>query len=134
MRTLRRIAFAAALPAIALLSGGCLVAAVAAGAAVAYGAIQYDKNEARRDFQAPLDRTWKATLAALRDNGYPVSDAAEPGTTEGKIDIGDAKVVVEKVPSEPTETTRVRVRIGTFDSEDNRRKAGLILEKVVDYL
>jgi hypothetical protein len=134
MRTMRRIALVAAMSAASLLSGGCVVAAVLFGAAAVYGAIQYDENEAHRDFQAPLAKTWKATLAALQDNGYPVSQSAEPGSTSGRIEISDAIVVVEKLPGDGPETTRVRVRIGTFTTEDHKRRAGLVLEKIPDHL
>lgn len=109
-------------------TGGCLAAAVAAGAAATYGAIQYTNNEAYLDFRAPFDETWDASVDAMRENGYLVSSSlSAPSGTEGRIEQGDAKVIVEKMPNG---FTRVRVRIGTFDTDDNRRRAGLILESI----
>ena len=108
-------------------SGGCVAAAIAAGAATAYGVVKYTDNEAYQDFKAPLDKTWKATVAALQENGYPVSDAVQPGTTSGMLDVNDAVVHVETLQGD---FTRVRVRIGTFSTDDHQRRASLILQSV----
>jgi uncharacterized protein DUF3568 len=108
-------------------SGGCVAAAIAAGAATAYGVVKYTENEAYQDFKAPLRDTWKATVAALQENGYPVSEAVQPGTNDGMIDVNDAVVHVETIPGD---LTRVRIRIGTFSNDDNKRRASLILESV----
>jgi hypothetical protein len=115
------------LSAAASLAGGCVVAAVAVGAAAAFGTVKYTENEAYRDFHAPLDATWKATIAALREEGYPVADSASHGPSEGKIEIDDAKVTVVR---EPGDATRVMVRIGTFSTDEHKRRAALILDGV----
>lgn len=109
---------------------GCIVAAAAAGAAATYGVIKYTQNEAQQDFRANLDDTWRATVNALRASGYSVADTAAHGETEGKIEVGDAVVRVERF----TDFTRVRVRIGTFETEESKRKAGLILSDVAQRL
>jgi hypothetical protein len=111
----------------ALSTGGCLLVGAAAVAGATYGTVKYVENEAYRDFHSPVEPTWKATLEALRENGYAVGDMPAPQGAEGRIEIGDAKVVVERNPGD---FTRVRVRIGAFDDEDHRRRAGLILESV----
>jgi hypothetical protein len=104
---------------------GCVVAAVAAGAAATYGVVKYTQNEAQQDFRASLDDTWHATIAALRSAGYSVADSAAHSATEGKIEVDDAVVHVERLPGD---FTRVSVRIGTFETDESKRKAGLILE------
>jgi hypothetical protein len=108
-------------------AGGCVAAAIAAGAATAYGVVKYNDNEAYQDFKAPLDDTWKATVAAMQENGYPVSNAVQPGTNDGMLDVNDAVVHVETLPGD---MTRVRVRIGTFSTDEHKRRASLILESV----
>lgn len=108
-------------------STGCVAAALAVGAATAYGVIKYTDNEAYQDFKAPLNDTWKAAVAALQENGYPVSDAVQHGESEGMLDVNDAIVHVETIPGD---FTRVRVRIGTFSTDDHKRRASLILESV----
>jgi hypothetical protein len=106
---------------------GCFLAAAAAVGAAAYGVVSYDRNEARTDFHAGLAEVWQATLQSMRDLGYSVDLAQKPGATEGTITTGEAKVIVER---HPEEFTRLRARVGTFDTEDNRRRAGLILDAV----
>jgi hypothetical protein len=105
-------------------NAGCLV--VAAGAA-GYGAVKYAQNEAARDYNADLTSTWVATLDTMREMGYPVSPGAPHGPTSGVIDIGDAHVSVAK---HSESRTRVHVRIGTFDTDDHRRRANLLLSGI----
>jgi hypothetical protein len=126
LRALKSMALLA-LSGLVLASAGCLAAAVVAGAAVGYGAVKYSENDAYEDFHAPLDDVWRATLASLRENGYPVSLDAAHGPTEGSLHVGDADVRVERW--EP-DRTRVHVRIGTFVDEDHRRRAGNILNGI----
>jgi len=109
---------------------GCLAAAVVAGAGVA-GAVLYTENEAQRDFERPYGATLDATVAALQANGYPVSEEIDRGTTEAKIEVDDVVVRVEKHAGD---FTRVRVRVGTFRTDDHKRKAKLILEDVARQL
>jgi len=111
--------------AILPLASGCLAAAVAAGAV---GYIQYEKNEAYRDFEGvEIDRAWKATVDALEAEGFEAPSEAEHRASEGELELDDVWARVERHPGE---RIRVRVRVGTFDSEENRRKSGLILERV----
>lgn len=106
---------------------GCLAVAVAAGAAAVYGTVLYTENEAQRDFAHDYGATLDATIAAMRTNGYPVPDDIERGATESKIEVSD---VVARVEKHPGAFTRVRVRVGTFRTDDHKRKAKLILEQV----
>lgn len=131
MLGLRRSFAVLVLVSAAVASGGCVVGALAVGAAAGYGAIKYDENEASREFDVPLARAWAATVAAMEDNGFAVGDPSPQGVTEGRIESGDAKVVVEAITGG---RSRVRVRIGTFDNEDNRRRAALVLERVAKRL
>lgn len=118
------------LAAIAALCSGCVVAAVAAAAGVTYGAIQYANNEAYRDFEAELPVIWRATVDALESQGYGFQDPGH-APTEGEIEVDDTRVRVER---QPGGITRVRVRVGTFDTEENKRRAELILEDVAAQL
>ena len=113
---------------VAMLSlPGCLAAALLVGAGGTYGAIEYSDNESSRDFPATLDDTWSATVRAMRELGYPVATNASHGTTEGHVEINDTQVWVEQHSGD---ITRVRVRIGTFDTDDHRRRAQLLLDAV----
>jgi hypothetical protein len=77
------------------------------------------------DVQQDLPTVFAAGKAALRELGFPVDEGQQPGVTEGTLHAGEATVVVER---QPGSLTRVRVRVGTFDTDDNKRRAGLILE------
>ncbi|MEZ5988420.1 MAG: DUF3568 family protein [Planctomycetota bacterium] len=118
---------AVALAVLALVPAGCVPAALAVGAAATYGIISYSRNEAYQDFDAGLDRCWAASVAAARDQGWEVPDDPRPGTTEGTLKAGELRVVVERHAGG---FTRVRVRVGTFEQEDNKRKAKLLLEAI----
>jgi Protein of unknown function (DUF3568) len=109
------------------LLGSCIVAAAAVGAAAVFGAVSYHENEAAMDFHSPVGPVWQATLEVLQAQGYAVDMAQKAGPTEGHVTAGDANV---RVTREPGDFTRLHVRIGTFDTEDNRRRARLILEDV----
>lgn len=105
----------------ALLSTGCVAAAVG-GAAV--GAYKYAENEVTRDFSADLESTWQAAIASLQENGYPISSQATHGATAGVLSVSDARV---RVALHAEGFVRVHVRIGTFETDDHRRRAELIL-------
>jgi len=112
----------------ALTAPGCFAVAVAAGAAaVTYGVVRYTENEAYRDCPGSLDETWKAALAALKDNGYAVDESTPHAATEGRIKVADVELSVD---TQPGGVTRVHVRVGAFGTEDEKRRAALILESV----
>ena len=111
-------------PFVLPLSGCFLAAAAAVGAAV--GAVSYDHNEAWMDFKDSLPVTWTATVRALRKLGYVVPGEPQPGVTEGTLEVDTTRVVVE---AHPGGYVRVRVRVGTFDTADNERRAKLILQE-----
>ena len=110
------------------LSASC--AAVVAGGAAAIGYVYYDENEAHQDFDVELEDAWDATIAALQSQNYPVSSSTPLGPTEGEIEVDDVFVRVEQ----HTEFTRVRVRIGTFKTEDHECRSGLLLEAIAERL
>ena len=115
--------------ALALPSAGCVVAAVAAGAT--YGIIRYEKNEAVHDLQAPAGRVWRAAQDALVGRGYRLPGGLDRELPESKDRAaihGDGYWV--QVEEQPGGWTRLRVRVGTFNSKENRRKAGLLVESI----
>ena len=128
MRTPKRLLAPLGLALVLLAAPGCLAAAVVVGAAAIYGGVQYSENEAWIEVDDSLDATWQATLEAMNDNGYPVSMSATHSATAGHIESGDAEV---DVTLQPADRTRVTVRVGTFRTEEHKRRASLILERVV---
>jgi hypothetical protein len=113
--------------ALLLLLPSCIVAAVAAGAAAVYGVVKYHQNEASMDFRAGVPAVFDAALRTMQEQGYVVNLEQKPSTIDGTIESGETKVRVER---QEGGFTRVRVRIGTFDTDDHRRRAGLLLEGI----
>lgn len=109
---------------------GCIAAAAAAGVA-AVGMVSYDHNEAWMDYKDSLPVTWQAMLRAMRKLGYPIVGDPQPSATEGTLEVEKTTVVVE---AHPGGYVRVRVRVGTFDTADNERRAKLILQEVTGQL
>ena len=128
---MRRLGLIAIICLVSLTSGCLAVAGLTVGAAGVVGYVYYDKNEARRDFGASFDKTWKATTEALRTLKYTVPKELEHSTDSGDLTIDNMKI---RVARQPGNLTTVSVRIGTFDTADHRRRAGLILEKIAELL
>ena len=126
---MHRSAFFLALVATLPLTGCVAVAVAAAAGTVGY--IQYEKNETYTDFKQDINVAWTASVDALEALGYEITYSvartlSEP-INESEIEGKGYKLRLERYPGD---MTRARVRVGTFDTEDNRRKADLILEEI----
>ncbi|MFT5283990.1 MAG: hypothetical protein ACI8TQ_000141 [Planctomycetota bacterium] len=118
-----------ALPLCALLllvptASSCIVVAAGAGAAATYGYISHQNNTSVRDFNASPTKAWKAVLYGMKAQKYSVEGSPELGPVEGIATSGDTRVTVERVPGG---TSRVKIRIGTFESEKNERLGRLLM-------
>ena len=103
---------------MSLLLQGCVLLAVGAGAAAGAGAVAYIQGELRTTYTTPLDRTWEATLGALKDLGYDVI-SREKTESGGEIEakkVGEDKVKITLSISGPG-TTLVSIRVGIFGNE-----------------
>jgi len=116
--------------ALTLLPGLTSCAAVAAAGVVGVGFVQYQRNELQQDFPLELARTWQATLEALHRLGIEPA-LATLGPTEGEIRHEDLALRVER---HPEGFTRVRVRVGSFQSADHERRAQLVLAEIENAL
>jgi len=109
---------------------GCVAIAVA-GAAGTVGYIQYEKNETYTDFDEDIHVVWTASVDALEALGfeipYSVARTLTGPVNESEIEGDGYRVRLERYLGD---VTRARVRVGTFDTEDNRRRADLILEEI----
>jgi len=113
--------------AAALVLPGCLVMAAAAGAAVAYGYVRYDENEAFRDYRADVDATWAATKTTLARMGYAVPPEARFQDSRGELNVADVHV---HVTANSSVSSRVAVTVGTFSSDDHRERATAVLDGI----
>jgi len=101
---------------------GCLLLAVGVGAGGGAATVAYVKGELKTTYAASLDRTWEATLSALKDlrmNVYSSKKDATGGNIEAtKVDGTKVKIILE--PAGP-DTISVRIRVGTFGDEEASR-------------
>ena len=105
------------------------VAIGAAAAAVGAGTYYYIKGDLRRNYEAPMDKTWDATvkaLEALKINVESKQNDALTGVINGKLADGKSLSVTLKRISEST--TEVGVRIGTFG---DRQRSEAIHDKIL---
>ena len=108
------------------------IAIGAAAAAVGTGAYYYIKGDLKRDYEAPMDKTWDATvkaLEALQINVESKQHDALTGVIKGKL--ADGKSFTVNLKRLGDTLTEVGVRIGTFG---DREKAEAIHEKILSNL
>ena len=96
----------------------------AAAAAVGVGTYAYVKGDLKRNYEAPMDKTWEATIQtveALKLNVESQNHDALTGVIKGKMaDETSFEINMKRVSENLTE---VGVRIGTFG---NREKSEAI--------
>ncbi len=104
---------------ISLMLQGCLLLAVGAGAGAGAATVAYVKGELRTTYAASLNRTWEATLSALKDLQINVR-STKKDATEGNIEATKADGTNVKINLEPAgpDTTSVRIRVGMFGDEE----------------
>jgi len=106
-----------------LMLQGC-VPLVAAGAGVVAGggAIAYSEGSLDTTYAASLNRTWDATMRALRDSQLSVTDQRKDdahGTVKARR--GDNTPVTVSLDQAGPNTTTVKIRVGTFGDEEASR-------------
>jgi len=100
--------------------------AVAAAGVVGAGIVQYKRNEVERDFPNELAEAWQGVAEGLQRLGIEPTES-ELGPTEGFLAHEDLRVHVE---SHAGGFTRVRVRAGAFRTQDNLRRAEVVLQEI----
>ncbi len=104
----------------------------AAAAATGAGAYYYVKGDLKRNYDAPMDQTWAATVAALEELQMSVESKqndALTGVIKGKLADGKGFTVNLKRLGE--NLTEVGIRIGTFG---DRTKSEAIHDKILSLL
>lgn len=124
--------------ALCLPLGSCIVAVAAVAAAAVFGAVKYTENGVQRDFNHDLASCYDAAKAGMKETGYAVPDEAQPGPAEGRITVGDTVVTLTREPGDTARTdddfTRVICKVSTFDTDETRRKAKLIMDAIARHL
>jgi hypothetical protein len=99
-----------------------------AAAAVGVGSYLYIKGELERDYNAPMDRVWEATVQAVEELKLTTESKehdAFGGQIKGKMSDGDSFKIDLK--NKGDELTQVGIRIGTFGSKS---KSEVIHDKI----
>ncbi len=103
---------------MSLVLQGCMLLAVGAGAAAGAGTMAYIEGEFQTAYASSLDRTWNASLEAVKDLDFRII-ATQKKETEGNIEakrIGGKKVRIALSIAGP-ETTFVKIRVGILGDE-----------------
>ena len=91
----------------------------AAAAAVGTSAYFYVKGDLKRNYEAPIDKTWQAAVKSVEDLGLSTESKqndAFNGVIKGKMADGKSfNVTVKRLGENLTE---VGVRIGTFGNKE----------------
>jgi hypothetical protein len=104
----------------------------AAAAAVGTSAYFYVKGDLKRNYEAPMDKTWNATVSALEAlqlNVESKQNDALAGVINGKMADGKSFTVNLKRLGE--NLTEVGVRVGTFG---DRERAEAIHDKILSLM
>jgi len=108
---------------VSLMLQGCVpLVAAGAGAVAGAGTIAYTEGSLDTTYAASLNRTWDATMAALRDSQLGVIDQQKDvahGTIKARR--GDNTPVTVSLDQAGPNTTTVKIRVGTFGDEEASR-------------
>lgn len=112
-----------------VLLGGCMLAAVGAGAA---GTVAYVKGDLEAVEAKKLDTVYDATKKALEQLELSVSVDTKDKISATIIarDSSDKKITV-KLSAATEDSTNISIRFGTFGSET---KSGMVLDKIKENL
>ena len=120
-----------ALAAMALLQGCALLLVGGAAAGAAYGTVKFVNNSLESSQTVQIDRAWDAANAALKEMQIPIL-TANKDATYGKLEARNAhgQTVTIQVTRGSSESTNIKITVGTFDTAENRSQAQLIFDKM----
>ena len=104
----------------------------AAAAAVGAGTYYYVKGDLKRTYEAPMDKTWEATIKAVEELKLTVESQKHDGLSgviKGKT--ADDKSFEINLKRLAENSTELGVRIGTFG---DRAKSEAIRDKIQSHL
>lgn len=115
-----------------LLASSCAGLLVGAGAGAGVGTYSYIQGNLKRNYEAPLEKTWKAALAALEELQLkPEAKKYDSfsGLIKGKMaDEKNFEITLKRITDKSTE---VGIRIGVFG---DRQKSEVIHDKIASNL
>ena len=127
---LRKIKPIALICCVVIVLAGCSrwVVIGATAAAVGVGAYSYIKGNLERTYDAPIEKVWEATLAAVKELGLkPETEKHDAFTGNIRGRMADGKRFDLKLARLGEKSTEVGIRIGTFG---DRVKSEAIHDKI----
>ena len=121
------------IPALLLISlTGCAPVAFLAGAAAGVGGYKYYKGALTVIYQAPYEKTWDASLKALKEMGFGIEDKTRE-LTKGKISaqLADNKTVTVSLKYISSSETEATIRVGLLGDEN---ASNVIKDKIAEVL
>ena len=100
------------------LTNGCFLFVVSAAAGAGVAGYAYVDGEVSATEGASLNRTWDATLAAMKDLEFPVTSQAKDAL-EANLTARNASntSITIKLKNLSNTSTEIRIRVGTFGDE-----------------
>ena len=101
-----------------LMVQGCMLLAAGAGAGAGVATVSYIKGELQTTYPTSLDKTWDATLGALKDLDVKVV-YTERDRINGNIEAkrSDGTKIKINLFQEGTGTTLLKIRVGVFGDD-----------------
>jgi len=133
MKMLKRVAIGVALMACLAMTQGCFLFVVGAVAAGAVGTVSYVGNELHVTQQASVDQAWSAANGAVQDLQFSViTSKSFKDVTGGTLEARNGKdqPVRIQLARNSDRVTEIRIRVGTFDTTENRQTAQLVWDKM----
>jgi hypothetical protein len=110
------------------LGSGCVLFIAGAAAGVGVAGYAWVNGEIKATESASLDRTWNATLAAMKDLEFPVTSQAKDAVEADLMarNASNTSIAI-KLKNLSNTSTEIRIRVGTFGDESLSR---IILNKI----
>ena len=114
------------------LTNGCFLFVVGAAAGAGAAGYAWVDGEIKATEAASLNQTWDASLAAMKDLEFPVTDQAKDAL-QGDLTARNANNTNIKIKLKyiSNTSTEIRIRVGTFGDESLSR---IILNKINNHL
>ena len=112
---------------------GCALFVIGAVAGAAAGTVSYVGNELRSTQEVSIDKAWAAANDAVKELQFSVvSGKTYKDATGGTLTARTAKDQQVRIQLIRTSDrlTETRVRVGTFDTTENRTMAQLVWDKM----
>ena len=114
------------------LTNGCFLFVVGAAAGAGAAGYAYVNGEEKTTVAFSMNQTWDASLAAMKDLQFPVTNQAKDAL-QGNLDARNASNtnISIKLKYIFNTSTEIRIRVGTFGDESLSR---IILNKINSHL